>query len=602
MPAPRDSLPVPFSPPWLFALGLALSFYPGLPWRGFFLAAAACACGLGLALLGHRGTGEGGRRGAAPVGGATPVARGAGVGGGQGLCLGGILALACGLGLGLGVAVATDEAGLPAGLGSDPVQGPGGLRPGSDPGGSRGLLPMGSDPTALRGRLTADSTRAKGGFTLYSLEVEEVSLAGPGITGRASTRARIRLLVRGGPALEAGSFIEASSPRFPGPPAREEGGAAAGAGVSGVSGVSSVSGAAGRASLAFANPQGLTARPPTGLLARLRSILRAGFHAALDRAGGGGATAGLLVALLEGSRDELDAAEGEAFKRAGCAAVLSLSGQHLSILAAALSLVLKPLGGPRKATAASLAIVFAFVFVAGWQPALLRSLVMYALAALALLSDRPQDTRTILGLSFALQLFLDPAAARELSFCLSYLALAGLVLLSPRFEFLLLPVLPVALAKALAASCAAWAATMPLAAASFGAAYPVGLVATVVSAPLVAAFLWWGLAGSLACGLVPAAAGLVAPVSDLLHAALFRTMDFFAAAPPLALAGAGLPLASAGVVLAAAFVYALPYAEHAHGLSTRLRRPHRAQGLPRGRGPRHVQALRPELPREPDCP
>jgi len=579
LPAPRDSLPIPFSPPWLFALGLAFSFYPGLPWRGFCLAAAAAACGLGLALLGHRGGGGGDRPGR-----------------GEGLRLGGILALACGLGLGLGAAVATDEAGLPAGLaipGSDPRAGQEGPRTGSDP------LRI----AALRGRLTADSTRAKGGFTLYSLEVEELSLEGAGMTGKVGSRARLRLLVRGGPALEAGGFIEARSPRFPEEPAREEGGAKAGsAGTASAAASIASAGRAGPANLAFANPVGITTRPPEGLLARVRTLLRAGFHTALDRAGGGGATAGLLVALLEGSRDELDAAEGEAFKRAGCAAVLSLSGQHLSILAAALSLVLKPLGGPRKATAASLAIVFAFVFVAGWQPALLRSLVMYGLAALALLSDRPQDTRTILGLSFALQLFLDPAAARELSFCLSYLALAGLVLLSPRFEFLFLPILPVAISKALAASCAAWAATMPLAAASFGAAYPVGLVATVVSAPLVAAFLWWGLAGSLACGLLPAATGLVAPVSDLLHAALFRTMDFFAAAPPLALAGAATTLASAGVVLAAAFVYALPYAEHAHGLATRLRRPHRAQGLPRSRGPRHVQALRPELPREPECP
>jgi len=568
LPASRDSLPIPFSPPWLFALGLAFSFYPGLHWRGLSLAAAAGACCLGIALLYHDGRSS---RGDGEVGGCR-----------DGFRLRGILALACGLGLGLGAAVATDEAGLPAGLASP---GPESIR-----------------IAGLRGRLTADSTRAKGGFTLYNIEVEELSLTGPGIAGQVSTKARLRLLVRGGPALEAGSFIEARSPRFPEGPAPGGGGLQAGAGTAGTAGAAGAANAAGRASLAFANPSGLTARLPEGLLARFRSILRAGFHTALDRAGGGGATAGLLVALLEGSRDELDAAEGEAFKRAGCAAVLSLSGQHLSILAAALSLILKPLGGPRKATAASLAIVFVFVFVAGWQPALLRSLVMCALAAIALLSDRPQDTRTILGLSFAIQLFLDPASARELSFCLSYLALAGLVLLSPRFEQLFLPVLPVALSKALAASCAAWTATMPLAAASFGAAYPIGLVATVVSAPLVAAFLWWGLAGSLACGLVPAAASLVAPVSGLIHAALFRTMDFFAAAPSLALSEAGIPLASAGVVLAAAFVYALPYAEHAYGLTTRLRRPHRAQGLPRGRGARHVQAIRPELPREPECP
>lgn len=571
MSARRDPVSLRFSPPWSFALGLAFSFYPGLPWRGPALAAAVAASGLGMALLGHGGSGGGSRHGRSASG---------------ALRLRGILALAFGLGLGLGAALATDEAGAPAGL-VNPL--------GSDPEGDRGRGRLGSDPrlavAAFRGRLEADSTRAKGGFTLYNVAVEEVSLHGPGVSGWASSRARLRLLVRGGPALEAGGRIEARTPRFPA-------GAAPGAGAGPAGAVAGPV----RADLAFANPVAVTVRQPSGALAELRSTLRAAFHAALDRAGGGGAASGLLIALLEGSRDELDAEEGEVFKRAGCAAVLSLSGQHLSILAAALSLVLKPLGGPRKAAAASLAIVFMFVFIAGWQPALLRSLVMYALGAIALLSDRPQETRTILGLSFTLQLFLDPAAARELSFCLSYLALGGLVLLSPRFEFLFLPVLPTALSKALAASCAAWVATMPLAAASFGAAYPVGLVATVVSAPLVAAFLWWGLAGSLACGLVPAASAAVAPVSALLHAALFRTMDFFAAAPPLALSGTGLPLASAGVVLAAAFVYALPYAEHAYGLATRLRRPHRAQGLPRGRRPRHVQALRAELPREPGRP
>ena len=427
-----------------------------------------------------------------------------------------------------------------------------------------------------------------------------MSLAGPGISAVATTRGVLRLLVRGGSALEAGSFLEARSPRFPAPLPAAGGAAAGGGGARGAwSAEEPVAEGWTSESLAFANPVSVSHLPPQGPVAIIRSRARAVFHAALERAGGGGSTAGLLVALLEGSRDELDAEEGESFKRAGCAAVLSLSGQHLSILAAALALVLKPLGGPRKAAAASLGIVLAFVFVAGWQPALVRSVIMYGLAVIALLSDRPQGTRNLLGLSFSIQLAIDPMAARELSFCLSYLALAGLALLSPRFEHLFLPVMPAALARAFAASCAAWSATLPLSVAAFGAAYPVGLLATVVSAPLVVAFIWWGLGGSLACGLIPAASAFVAPVSGFLHGALGRCMDFFASAPALALAGPMAWLVPAGVVLGAAFVYALPYAEHAYGLHSGLRRPHRAQGLARGRGARHVQALRPEFPREP---
>jgi ComEC/Rec2-related protein len=433
--------------------------------------------------------------------------------------------MAAGLGLGLGLALRCDEGAFPR------------LNPAS----TSATAPL--RVISLTGRLDADSSRTKGGFTLYSVSVLEVGLEGAGLRGRASAAGRLKLLVPSGPSLEAGMSFSAGRIRYPG---GKEG--------------------PGPGSIAFADRPSFSASPPQGFLGKPRSILRSALHGALDRAGGGGASSGLLVALLEGSRDELDAEEGEAFKRAGCAAILSLSGQHLSILAAALALCLGPLVGPYKAKAASLGLIGAFVYVAGFQPALLRSVIMYALGAIALFCDRPQEGRCILGLSFALQLFLDPASARELSFCLSYLALAGLVVVAPRCEHLVAPFLPPILAKAVAASFAAQVATLPLAAAAFGCAYPIGFVASIASAPLVAAFIWWGLLGALLCGPFPALASLVGPVSRLLHGSLAGMMEAFATCPPLPLGGPSLWLAGGGVVLAAAFVYAWPHAEHAHGL------------------------------------
>lgn len=512
-----------FSPPWSFALGLALGFYAlGLP-RLAILALSVSVSAFGLVLAAFH----------------APRPR-----------LHAILVLALGLGLASAFILRGEEEGrLPPqdvaaqektrgaaiqGLPGDAIQR------------TRGDAIQDLRVTGLEGRLEADSSPLRKGFRSYSIEADALVLEAPGVKARVGAQGSFRALLRGGPALETGSSLAIEGGSLdPGPSPGEEG-------------------------ILFAEGKRLAASPPRGVAGRLRHVLRSAFLAALDRAGGGGASSGLLVALLSGCRDELDQAESDDFRKAGCAAVLSLSGQHLSILAAAIALVLKPLGGPIRARKAALALCLAFVFVAGFEPALLRSLIMYGIGSIAILIDRPQQGRTILGLSFALQTVIDPGSARGLSFELSYLALAGLVVLAPRFEYAFRPWTPPPLASALAASFAAQAATTPLAAACFGSAYPVGILSSIVTGPIVAAFIWWGLAAALLCGPLPFLAPILSPVTVLLHGLLAGAMAFFAKAPALTLNALGVGLLSCGVVLGAAFVYALPYAEHLHG----RRKPH----------------------------
>lgn len=429
-------------------------------------------------------------------------------------------------------------------------------------GGPRPLLLV-FELRGAEGRLAADSSPPRGGSRFYDLDADLLFLEAPGMRASVSTKGRLTLMAREGPSLETGTRLSLKGGTW------LEGG------------------------LLVAGS--LADSPSPSAPARLRHRLRSAFLASLGRAGGGGASSGLLEALLAGRRDELDAGEALAFKKAGCAHVLSLSGQHLSILAAAAALLLKPLVGPLRARNFALLLVLLFVFIAGSEPALLRSLLMYALAALALLVDRPQEARGVLGLSFALQLLLDPAGARGLSFALSYLAMAGLVVLTPRFDYLLLPLLPPKVSAALAASLAAQAATTPLCALVFGAVYPIGIIASILTAPLVALFLWWGLLASLLCLVLPVLAVICGPVSLALHFLLEGAMAFFARAPSLSLDAGARGLAALAVVLGSLFVYALPHAEHHRGLRL-LPRP---SSLSRGGGAGHVQATRPELPREP---
>jgi len=428
---------------------------------------------------------------------------------------------------------------------------------------------------AFTGRLRKDSAVTRGGSTAYSLEVERALMAAPGISGQlgscghgAGGLARLDVLVRGGPLLDAGTRIELrGAPR------------------------------AGEA-LAFVQPRDIAVVDRGTPLERLRSCLREGLRSALFRIGE--RSSGLLLALILGAQDSLEREDVEAFRAAGCTHILALSGEHLSVLAVLALLALKPLFGPLYARLGAALLATLFVWTAGPAPSLVRAVLMVWLSAAALLLDRPQPWLAILCLSFLLTLPADPEAARSLSFVLSYLAVWGLAVLAPRFEFVLRSRIPPPLAAALAASLAAQAATAPVLLGTFGTFAPIGAFASIAAAPLVTAFMWWGIAAASLCSILPPLAPFAVPVSDLFYLVLTGIMKAAAAVPSLTAQGSGLRGAAIGAVAAlTAFVYAWPDVSYRLWLrfgDPRLRRALFAQGSARERGPRHVQAPGPEFP------
>jgi ComEC/Rec2-related protein len=472
-------------------------------------------------------------------------------------------ALALGIGLVSGAAVAWTEAGhySPSRSGLE----------------SRGLAPAWAE-----GRLAIDSAPAKNGFRSYAIKVERLGLIGRGLRAELSfpqpeRRGSLRILSRAGPEVDSGSLVR-------------------------VQGSFSEPGDA-----LFAQSRDILVVDRGGFLDRARSAARSACRAALARVGR--RSSGLLQALILGVRDSLAPEESEAFKAAGCSHILALSGEHLSVLAVLAIAALKPLLGPIRARLGGALLASLFMWIAGAGPSLLRSVLMVWIGAIALRMDRPQDWLTTLSLAFIMMVPIDPAGARSLSFTLSYLAVWGLAVLGPRFSFALGGFLPPFLRESASAALAAQAAVSPLLVFSFGYLQFAGIPASMLAGPVVTATMWWGMGSGLVCSFLPFASPLAIPVSDFLYRVLMGIMNAAAACPAIALAStASRILAVAAVAGLAAFVYARPYAEYraaakrGGGTEARLRLAPVPAGPPRGGGLGHVQALRPELPRQPPLP
>ncbi len=215
----------------------------------------------------------------------------------------------------------------------------------------------------------------------------------------------------------------------------------------------------------------------------------------------------LLSALLLGSRGLLSSEEKEAFRQAGVAHLLALSGLHVGILAAGGWILLGLLRIPKAWRYVLLApLVGLYVLLGGLRVSLLRAALMFGVLAIFwLLWERGWVARRWLdplqGLSFAaiLVLLLWPWSALDAAFQLSFSATAGIVLLFPCWtgsafrrrlpRFLRYPT------DLLAVSACAQLAVLPLLGSTFGYVAPYGLLANLVLIPWTTVLLWASILG-----------------------------------------------------------------------------------------------------------
>lgn len=247
--------------------------------------------------------------------------------------------------------------------------------------------------------------------------------------------------------------------------------------------------------------------------------------------------AALMGALLLGRREELELYLYEQFRTSGSLHLLALSGLHLGILYLLLSLALRFLRDGRLRRLVAGALLLGYVFLVGWRPSLERAAVMLLTAAVGYSLDREIQSLNLLGLAAAVLMLVHPHYAFDLSFQLSFLSLAAILLIGPCLYRIWQSYLPAFVGWPLGVSLSAQIGTAPLVLYHFGALYPVGVVAALVLIPLVTVFLG---AGVLFVGLsfLPAPLGgiserLLAQGLWLVHRTITLCLDLFSRAPGL---------------------------------------------------------------------
>lgn len=156
-----------------------------------------------------------------------------------------------------------------------------------------------------------------------------------------------------------------------------------------------------------------------------------------------GVESGVLKALLIGERGSVPPGIDELYARGGVNHILSISGFHIGIIALVLYWVMfsflrlfeLPLlfNLRRFLPFLIVPILFWYLLLTGAAPATIRSFLMIAACFLGLFIERETDSLNLLALAAISILLIWPQALFDLSFQLSFLALWGILVLTPIF-------------------------------------------------------------------------------------------------------------------------------------------------------------------------
>ena len=140
---------------------------------------------------------------------------------------------------------------------------------------------------------------------------------------------------------------------------------------------------------------------------------------------------GLVLGITDGIDNELISA----YSSTGTLHVLAVSGLHVGILYGIILLLLRPLtkfkSGPWLIALISLTALWAYAFVTGLSPSVLRAVTMFSFLAIAKPGGHRTNIYNTLSVSAFIILWYHPFFIMSVGFQLSYLAVLGIVYLQP---------------------------------------------------------------------------------------------------------------------------------------------------------------------------
>lgn len=179
-------------------------------------------------------------------------------------------------------------------------------------------------------------------------------------------------------------------------------------------------------------------------------------------------TADFLIAVLSGD-NRIDSSVREDFASAGLSHMLALSGTHVAVIALIVAFLFFPVemaGFSRLRIVMALLCLWGYALFTGMSPSVVRAVIMASFVLLARIGKRGTNPVNALCAAAMLILLFRPASLFLLGFQLSFLAVAGILMLMPlritvnvrnrwlriAFDMILLPVSAVIAT----APCAAW--------------------------------------------------------------------------------------------------------------------------------------------------
>jgi competence protein ComEC len=215
----------------------------------------------------------------------------------------------------------------------------------------------------------------------------------------------------------------------------------------------------------------------------------------------------LLRGMVLGQDEQLTDATRDDFERSGLAHILAVSGQNVMLLATLVLAVGVVTGtGLRARLMLALLLVALYVPLTGAGPSIQRAGVMGAAGLVAALAGRPAHRWYALGLATAVTLALNPHAAGEPGWQLSFAAVVALLAIAPGLRGALARALPGPVADVAAITVAATVGTAPLMALHFQQVSLAALPANLLAAAAIAPVMWLGMLAAAAAQIAPALA------------------------------------------------------------------------------------------------
>ncbi len=133
---------------------------------------------------------------------------------------------------------------------------------------------------------------------------------------------------------------------------------------------------------------------------------------------------GLTASMFLGNRDYLQDDFFHSVKNLGLAHVIALSGMHLTVICAMLSIFLSNINA-KASRLCAIPIVAFYIIITGFFASIVRAGIMLACYNLISFTKRSSDQPTNLGISAVLIVLFDPASLFDLGFQLSVAAMLG---------------------------------------------------------------------------------------------------------------------------------------------------------------------------------